>query len=389
MVKRRTRQLKSSAVESVVLAVEMFNRPATYARAAGVLLPLQHSLEMLFKAAIYEARGTIFPRGGAISFKFSECLSILRSNLNLLTDDQVLVAASIDAHRDAVQHHGSVLREQYLFVDAMSGLTLFRDTLLVAFHERLGDYPAFRGRTLPVAVDPPREFTAIVDSDMRYIAELLRPGHRRRAEALSLLRPYVLMERVTAVSEAVVQPTDDEMAAFVDRVRLEPEWTRLLPGIARLEFDSSSSMAYELRITKSKDAPPVRLVTTKEPAAAEAGAILEVEVLRQFPFNVTELGRHADVNQFESEAIVFASGFQSDPSLHRAVNIGSSSRPQVVHRYSHKALKAMREVVERGGLGEARSRYSAQRREARKMRARSGRPGNADHGAGASGNSEG
>jgi hypothetical protein len=372
VVRRRTRQLKSSAVESVVLAVEMFNRPATYARAAGVLLPLQHALEMLFKAAIYEARGTIFPRGGAVSFKFSECLSILRSNLNLLTDDQVLVAASIDAHRDAVQHHGSGLREQFLFVDAMSGLTLFRDTLLAAFHERLGDYPAFTGRTLPVAVDPPREFTAIVDSDMRYIADLLRPGHRRRAEAMGLLRPYVLMERVTAVGEAVAQPTDDEMDALADRVRLDPDWTRLLPGIARLAFDSSSSMAYELRITKSKDAPPVRLVSPEEPAAGEAGAILEVEVLKRFPFNVTELGRQASVNQFEAEAIVFASGFQSDPSLHRAVDVGSSSRPQIVHRYSHKALKTMREVVERGGLREARGRYSAHRREARLIRSSSG-----------------
>ncbi len=333
-MRRRSRHLKSSAVESVVLAVEMFNRPATYARAVGVLLPLQHSLEMLFKAAIYEARGKIFPRGGAVSFKFSECTAILRSNLNLLIDDQVLVAASVDAHRDAVQHHGSALREQLLFVDAMSGLTLFKDTLWTAFHERLGDHAAFTGRTLPVAVDPPREFTAIVDSDMRYIADLLRPGHRRRAEALSLLRPYVLTDRVMAQAEAVSQPTDDEMNAMADQVRLEPDWTRVLPGVARLEFDSSSSMAYELRITKTKDAPPVRLVTPEEPAAQEAGAILAVEVLKQFPFNVTELGRHAGVNQFEAEAIVFASGFQLDPSLHRAIDVGSSSHPQVLNRYS-------------------------------------------------------
>lgn len=62
-MKRRTRQLKDSAIESLTLSVEVFNRPSPVARAQGVMLPLQHAFEMLLKAAVWERRGAIQPKG--------------------------------------------------------------------------------------------------------------------------------------------------------------------------------------------------------------------------------------------------------------------------------------------------------------------------------------
>jgi hypothetical protein len=58
-VKRRTRRLRTTALESLTLAVEVFNRASPTARTQGVLLSLQHAFEMLFKAIIWEDRKTI------------------------------------------------------------------------------------------------------------------------------------------------------------------------------------------------------------------------------------------------------------------------------------------------------------------------------------------
>jgi hypothetical protein len=58
-IKRKSRQLKHVALESLTFAIEVFNRPSPIARVSDVLLRLQHALEMLFKATVCERRGTL------------------------------------------------------------------------------------------------------------------------------------------------------------------------------------------------------------------------------------------------------------------------------------------------------------------------------------------
>jgi hypothetical protein len=116
-MKQRIRHLKKTAVESLTLAVEVFNQPSTVARTSGVLLHLQHALEMIFKAAILEKQGAIVPKRGKIAYSFSECLGILKNGYQLMDERQALAAALVDSHRDAVQHYGSRLREQALYAD--------------------------------------------------------------------------------------------------------------------------------------------------------------------------------------------------------------------------------------------------------------------------------
>lgn len=77
-MKRKTRQLREFALESLTLAVEVFNRPTPLARVSGVMLPLQHALEMLFKAIIFEDRGTLYAKKAKVTYSFAECLGILR-----------------------------------------------------------------------------------------------------------------------------------------------------------------------------------------------------------------------------------------------------------------------------------------------------------------------
>ena len=196
LMKRKTRQLNRVALESLTLAVEVFNRPSTTARTSGVLLQLQHALEMLFKAIVFEKRGTLYPKDGRITFSFAACLGILRSEAGLLDEQEAIVAATVDSHRDAVQHHGALLRDELLYVDAASGLRLFDELLCRAFGVRLADHPEFAARMLPISATPPRELHLLVTTDLEHIRDLLGPGRRRHAEALAFLRPYVMSDRV-------------------------------------------------------------------------------------------------------------------------------------------------------------------------------------------------
>lgn len=134
-MKRRTRKLRDTGVESLTLAVEMFNRPLPVARTQGVLLNLQHAFEMLFKALIWEDRRRIQPPGSGKSFSFKKCLGILGS-MGLLSEDEKITAATIDAQRDSVQHQGADVTEERLYVAAMSGLRLFDELLHRGFGER-------------------------------------------------------------------------------------------------------------------------------------------------------------------------------------------------------------------------------------------------------------
>jgi hypothetical protein len=164
-MKRRTRLLKTTAMESLALAVEVFNRPSPTARTQGVLLHLQHAFEMLLKAAIWEERGRIQPKGGGHSYSLRDCLGIVRG-MGLISEDEAVVAATIAGHRDAVQHQGAAVTEERLYLDAASGLRLFDDLLYRCFETRLADYPDFANRMLPIAAKPPQELHLLTGSDI-------------------------------------------------------------------------------------------------------------------------------------------------------------------------------------------------------------------------------
>ena len=83
-LRQNTRRLKERALASLVLAIELFNRPQEMGRVEGTLILLQHALEMLLKASIWEERGTITERRGRISHTCDKCLGIARSDLGII-----------------------------------------------------------------------------------------------------------------------------------------------------------------------------------------------------------------------------------------------------------------------------------------------------------------
>jgi Domain of unknown function (DUF3644) len=283
-MKRRTRLLKVTAMESLTLSVDVFNRPSPTARTQGVLLNLQHAFEMLLKAVIWEDRGRIQPKGGGNSYSFRECVGIVRG-MGKLSDDEAVVAATIAGQRDAVQHQGAAVTDERLYLDAASGLRLFDDLLDRCFGERLADRADFAHRMLPITANPPRELHLLTSSDVERIRDLLKPPRRRHAEALALLRTLVVSEQVAADPTAEIQhPTESELERIAKKLQEADNWTKVLPGLARLTLEHDEGLTYSLRIVKHKDAPGVRVVKPGEAGAEDAASILKVSELEHYCF---------------------------------------------------------------------------------------------------------
>ncbi len=363
-MKRRTRLLKHTAIESLTLAIEVFNRPSPTARTQGVLLSLQHSLEMLFKAIIWEERAEIQPKGGGHSYSFRECLGILRG-MGKLNDDEAVVAATIAGHRDAVQHQGAAVTEERLYLDAASGLRLFDDLLARCFGDHLADQPDFASRMLPVSANPPREMYLLTSSDVKQVRDLLKRPQHRHAEALALLRTLVVSEQAAADPlKDPVPPTEGQLNRVAKKLQATDDWSKVLPGLARLSLEQDEGRTYNLRIVKGKDATPVRIVKPGDDGVEDAASIMKVSELEYYCFYFTQLVSRAKVTWYEGEALVFLLGLKDDPECYKLFEMGK----QWHGRYSGRALVLMREAKAAGRVEEAKAALREHRRAMRQAK---------------------
>lgn len=352
-LRRTARQLKDTAIESLTLAVEIFNRPSPTARSQGVLLNLQHAFEMLFKAIVFEDRGAVCPAGSGKAHSFKTCLGMVRG-LGVIDEDEAIVAATIDAHRDGVQHYGAAISEDRLYIDAASGVRLFDDVLSKTFGQALSETPEFASRMLPVATKPPREMHLLISSDVQMIRELLAPGKHRRAEARALLRTLVLAEQAARDPLAEVeQPTDSQLEAMAKRLQGDEDWSRLLPGLAKLSLRQDADATYEVKIVKSGNVPAVKLVQPGEPGAEDAVSILKYNELDRYPFYSKDLEKQTALNQYETRAMVHLLALKDDEGCFKVFPMGKLEHA----RFSHEALLRIRQANEEGRLDEAKLAY--------------------------------
>jgi hypothetical protein len=363
-VRHRTRQLKSTALESLTLAVEVFNRPTPTARTQGVLLNLQHAFEMLVKAAIWQDRRRVGAKAGGRSYSFKECLGIVQA-MGHLDENEALVAATIDAHRNGVQHQGADVTEERLYLDAASGLRLFDELLQRIFGERLAEHPTFANRMLPITANPPREFSVMTSADVEHIRDLLKPRRRRHAEAQAFLRTLALSDRVAQDPLAAVeQPSEAELDHLGRQLQKGKPWTALLPGLARLTLKEDEGVRYAIRVVKNSEAPGVRVVRPDEAGADDAVSILKVTELERYKFGLRDLAGKLKLNQYETRALVALLDLAEDERFFKELRVGGTA----FKRYSHEAFKRLRQAKLDGRVAEAkvhlRRRQQAKRKAA-------------------------
>ena len=141
-MKKEVRLLRRKAVESLVLSIELFNRPSNEARTHGVLILLDHAFEMLLKAAILHRGGRIREPRAKQTIGFDTCVrrGLSDANITFLIDTQALTLQMINSLRDAAQHHLLDISEPHLYIQAQAGLSLFRDIFKTVFGDDMKAY---------------------------------------------------------------------------------------------------------------------------------------------------------------------------------------------------------------------------------------------------------
>src|SRR5438128_271680 len=128
-MKKEVKILKIKAVDSLILSIEHFNRPYDRGRICSVLIFLDHSFEMLLKASILHKGGKIREKRARQTIGFDACVRKAFSDgrIKFISEEQTLTLQFVNSLRDAAQHHLLEISEQYLYIQAQAGLTLFRD----------------------------------------------------------------------------------------------------------------------------------------------------------------------------------------------------------------------------------------------------------------------
>lgn len=104
MTTRKAKQYIATAVESLTLAIELFNRPSSTGGEHATVMLAAHAFEMLLKAAIYESRGTVKFGAGDRSFDLGKCVRASETSLGILDAGDRVVLQALKEDRDTAIH---------------------------------------------------------------------------------------------------------------------------------------------------------------------------------------------------------------------------------------------------------------------------------------------
>ncbi|MGW0084456.1 hypothetical protein [Streptomyces sp. NPDC003393] len=332
-MKQSTRTLKKKAIASLTSMAASFNSVDSDGRATAVLLHLQHSFEMLIKAALVHNNVPVFDKSLGRSIGFEKCLQLARQEPVIkLTDAEAGTLRAIDALRDDEQHWFNIVSEQMLFIHARAGVTLFDDLLTRVFSEHLADHLPLR--VLPISTAPPAGLDVLIDKEFTQISELLRPGRRARNEARARIRTLLAIEghisEDSLVSEKDVDRVEKGISQGKDRASVFPNLEAV--GTAF----SGEGPTLTVRFDK-KSGPPVRFASNE----SDAAAIREVDLQKKYHWTATQLARRLEISPPKSLALRQHLGIDSDPTCYYVFEMGSQKHP----RFSDNALRRMRESL--------------------------------------------
>jgi len=338
-LRRETRKFKKRAIESLMLATELFNRPHDRGRIESVLIMLQHAFEMLLKGVIFQKRGRIHEKGEDISYTFDKCLSISLSDINIISGDDFRTLSILDCLRDCAMHNLLDVSENVLYLHTQAAFTIFDDILFKVFSEHLADY--LPDRVLPISTNPPQDLQMFLDSEFNQIRSLLSPGKRRLADVRGRLRYHMIVE--SCVQGNARQPSDKELTKTIRAIQRGQNRNMLFPGVTTLRLDTEGhGLSFSVRFTRQEHAPPVRLVREHEAEAKEATLVREVNLLDRYSMGLRDLSHKLGITQPMAVAMVYHLHIKDDPDCFREFRIGRTSH----NRYSPKALERLRQALQ-------------------------------------------
>ena len=344
-VRREAKLLLQKACDSLLLGVELFNRPSDTGRTSGTLIFIDHSFEMLLKSAIVHRGGQIRERRSSNTIGFDACVRKAQSdsNLSFLTKEQAIILRALNSLRDAEQHYMQAISEGQLYFHVQSGFTLFRDILFDVFAKRLTNF--LPHRVLPISTEPPTDLLTLFDSEIDSIRVLLQPGRRRHQEAMARLRPLAILN--SAIEDNTIQPSDSELSGVGKALLTEGAWEEVFQGVATLSIvTDGSGPELSIRVSK-KDGIPVRLV----PEGTLGAAIIATRRVNELGFynlNATKLAKRLGLTMPKTIAAVEYCDLRSDENCYKEFEVGKT-----VHKlYSQNAIPILSAAVEDYGIDE-------------------------------------
>lgn len=342
-MKKEVKLLLQKAINSLVLSVEIFNRPQEQGRQTAALIMLDHSFEMLLKASIRELNGNIREKNGKNTIGFDACLrwALSNSTKRFVTEEQALVVQSINGLRDAAQHYILQISEQQLYVHMQSGVTLFGDILYTVFNKRLNSF--MPQRVLPIATLAPLDIDTLFRFEVSEIKKLLAPRSRRGPEAYSRLRPLCILEAVVS-GEKNTQPSDKEIEKVAQEIRCGKSWKDIFKGVSGIRISKEGDgPTISLKIAKKAD---VEVVLSKDDPNATVVAVKRVNELDFY-----SLGLHDLVEKLKPSFTFISSTkllkvikhlkIQQSAEFYKEIKLKS----QTHKRYSQKALEYLKEQM--------------------------------------------
>jgi hypothetical protein len=337
VMRKECKTLHVKAVDSLVLAVDHFNRAWDRGRTEAVLILLDRAFELLLKAIIVHRAG-----GDAIREKKKEGMTIgfdlcLRkclsdADLKCLNEDEVVALQSLNTLRDAAQHYMVELSEEHLYVYAQAALTLFgRLTREVLKRPLASEIPQ---RILPVCARPPADLGALFEVEFADIKRMVAPGSRKRLDARAKLRSMAILQ--ASLDGKKSQPSDGELDRVVTRINSGENWRQIFPGVATLIIvPEGSGPGLSLRIMK-KEGEAVQIVPEGTPDSTVV-AVKRVNELDFYSLGLYDLARKLGVNATRLLWLIQRDRMQEDADFFKVIRIGKSTHK----RYSGKCYEAL------------------------------------------------
>lgn len=342
-MKREVKKLLQKAIESLIVSIEIFNRPNDTGRCTASLIFMDHSFEMLLKAAIVHRGGSIWEKDSPNTIGFDKCLRIAVSNgdVQFLTSDQALSLQVINGERDAAQHYILDISEPQLYIHMQGGFTLFSDILRTVFKESLTKY--FPERVLPIATLAPTEIDTLFRFEIKEIRKLLQPNKRKRSEALARLRPMAILNSAV-LGEKNTQISEKEINKIADAVQAGKTWDEIFPGVARIQINKDGEGAkIALRITKKGDVE-VALVKegTKDASVVAVRTVNDLEYYNLgFKTLCNNISKKYPISTTKMQAVIKHLGIKENLDYYKEFKIDS----QLHKRYSGMAQKYILEQI--------------------------------------------
>ena len=361
-MKVEAKLLLEKACDSLVLSIELFNRPHDRGRTTGTLIQLDHAFEMLLKAGIIQRGGRIYGNRPRETIGFDTCVrrGLSDANIKFLTEERALTLRAINGLRDAAQHHLLTISEGQLYMHVQSGVSLFRDLLKSVFQRDLmQELPA---RVLPVSTLPPTDLVTIFDSEVSEILKLLQPGKRRRTEVAARLKPLVILDSVMKGEQA--QPSIEDLNRIGRELLDKGNWVEVFTGVAVIEVTADGTgPELSLRLSKG-EGPPVHIVPEGTPGAS-AVAVRRVNELGYYNLGAKGLAEKVGLTLPKTVAIVDYLGMRDDLDCYKEFKVGS-----VTHkRYSQKAIHKINEALKKESIGDIWEKRKLLLQERRRMAA--------------------